>query len=45
MITITTVTLQSPLIKSLFPVTNAPIYYRAGISNGKLNGLIIETGP
>jgi hypothetical protein len=42
---ITIVTLESPLYNNLFPVINAPINYKPGISKGKLKGEIKATGP
>ena len=42
---ITIDTHESPLINTLFPDNKAPVIYSTGISNGKLNGAIITTGP
>lgn len=42
---ITTLTRESPFNNTLLPGINAPINYNTGISNGKLNGHIIHTGP
>ena len=41
----TTLTLESTLRRTLFPVNKAPNNYKAGISRGKLKGAIIITGP
>lgn len=42
---ITTATLYVDFKVGLLPVMQAPINQRAGISRGKLKGLIIHTGP
>jgi hypothetical protein len=42
---ITTLTLESPLTRALFPAIRAPKSYKAGTSSGKLKGAIIATGP
>lgn len=39
------VLLVSTLMVTLFPMYKAPIICKTGISRGKLNGLIITTGP
>jgi hypothetical protein len=42
---ITTPILLSGLNVGLFPAKHAPNIYKAGISIGKLKGVITETGP